>query len=174
MSCRGLCIYSPILVLELTYMENSNTKAQDSKIARARAYIDIMYFLFFIIGICFNLIFNLKIFKGSIATPVGFIILVLATILIFWTQKTLRVVWKQDINKKNFSIGPYGYTRNPVQLGIFLLIVSFGLITNSFFIPLFAIVAFIIGTFMFLNKEEKALVEKYGNSYLEYKKLVKF
>ena len=155
-------------------MENLNVNSKNEKIPKIRAYTDFMYFLFFVIGVFFNIIFHLKVFKSSIAIPIGIIILMFATILIFWTQKTVRVILKENPNKKNFYRGPYRYTRSPVHLGLFLLLIGLGLVANSFFISLFAIIAFVIGKFIFLNKEEKVLLEKYGTQYLEYKKLVRF
>ncbi|MBI3888320.1 hypothetical protein HY311_00830 [Candidatus Nomurabacteria bacterium] len=126
------------------------------------------------ISVYLNLIFNIKIFESSWVVLLGLTFLSLATILILWAQSTSRNLKKENISKANFSQGPYAYTRNPTHFGLFFLTLGFGMIVNSFFIMLFAFVAFIFEKIIFLNKQEKILAEKYGAPYLEYKKSVKF
>jgi protein-S-isoprenylcysteine O-methyltransferase Ste14 len=105
---------------------------------------------------------------------IGFIILILATLLILWAQKTSRDLRKvQPVKMEHFCRGPYCYTRSPTHFGLLFLMLGFGTIVNSFFIVICTFAAFIITRFVFLDKEEKILEEKYGTPYLEYKKKVK-
>lgn len=156
-------------------MENYNkTHPQKQSVHKVLAHSYFLYFVCFVIGVYFNLIFNFKIFTDPIVAPLGLVILLLATFLIFWAQKTSRNLKKENISRETFCHGPYCYTRIPTHLGLLFLILGFGMIINSFFIILFSFISFIIGKFVFLNKEEAILAEKYGAPYLEYKKLVKF
>jgi protein-S-isoprenylcysteine O-methyltransferase Ste14 len=50
---------------------------------------------------------------------------------------------------------------------------GFGIISNAFFVILTTLVSFLVSRFIFLEKEEIILEEKYGTPYLEYKRAVK-
>lgn len=155
-------------------MEAKNGHLHKNSVHKVLAHSYFFYFLCFVIGIYFNLIFNFKIFNSPIVPPTGFVILLFATFLILWAQHTSRHLKKENITPQTFCRGPYAYTRIPTHIGLFLLILGFGMIVNSFFIILFSLVSFIVGKFLFLDKEEAILAEKYGAPYLQYKKLVRF
>ena len=132
------------------------------------------YFLFFLLGVFLNLFFPIRIFNNSIMVPVGVLLLIMASLLILWAQKTSRDFRKEEnINKETFCRGPYCYTRSPTHWGLFLLMLGFGVIINAVFIILFTIISFVITKLVFLKKEESILADKYGAPYLEYKKSVK-
>jgi len=155
-------------------MENDKIHLQKQSVHKVLAHSYSVYFLFFLLGVCFDLVLNLKVFNASIVMPVGFILLIFGTLLILWAQKTSRNLKKDNISKETFCHGPYYFTRTPTNFGLFFLILGFGFITNAFFIVLFTLISFIIAKFVFLDREEKILAEKYGAPYLEYKKSVKF
>ena len=138
----------------------------------ARSYS--VYFFFFLLGVYLNLAFNFKVFRSSIVSPIGFCFLILGTFLIFWAQNTSRNLNTQNLTKETFSQGPYRFTSTPTNFGLFFLMLGFGMVANSFFIIVCSCVAFMIARFVFLEREEKVLAEKYGVPYLEYKKMVKF
>lgn len=134
-----------------------------------------VYFILLLVGVTLDLIFKFKIFTDSIMVPVGFLFLVLASIIIFWAQKTGRDLRKVgEVKTEHFCHGPYCYTRIPTQWGLFFLMLGFGIITNSFFIILSTIISFSIFKFIFIGKHDRILIEKYGTAYREYQKLVKF
>ncbi|MES2023484.1 MAG: DUF1295 domain-containing protein [Patescibacteria group bacterium] len=141
---------------------------------KVMAHSYVFYFVLFLLGIFMDLVFPMKIFKHDSLISVGVVVLVLATILILWEQKTARKLSKENINKESFLHGPYRYTSSPAHLGLFLLMFGFGMIVNGFFIMLFSVISFVISKFSFIKKTEKMLVEKYGEHYAEYKKSVKF
>lgn len=133
------------------------------------------YFLLFLFSFFLDLAFPIKIFNNSIMPQVGFLFLILASVLIIWAQKTGRDFRKvKEVKTEHFCRGPYCYTRIPTQWGLLFLMLGFGIITNSFFIILFTIISFFISKFIFIGKHDKILIEKYGTAYSEYKKLVKF
>ncbi len=134
-----------------------------------------VYFVLLLIGIYLDFIFDFEIFKDSIVEPIGVFFLVLATIIILWAQKTGRDLKKvQEVKVEHFCRGPYCYTRIPTQWGLLFLMLGFGIITDSFFIILTTILSFLISRFIFIGKHDRILIEKYGDAYREYKKLVKF
>ncbi|MEO5635077.1 MAG: methyltransferase [Candidatus Paceibacterota bacterium] len=131
-----------------------------------------VYFLFFLVGVTLDLIFKFKIYVSSIMVPVGLALLILGSILILWAQETSRNLTSQNLTKETFSRGPYSYTRSPTHWGLFFLILGFGIISNALFLVLSTLVAFLITRFVFLEKEELILAQKYGTPYLEYQKIV--
>ena len=132
------------------------------------------YFLFFLAGVFLDLIFNIKVFTNLIVVPIGFMLLILGTLLVFWAQKSSRNLKIENITKETFQGGPYRFTRTPTNLGLFLLMLGFGMTANALFVILFSFVSFVVAKFIFLEKEEKILASKYGAPYLEYKSAVKF
>jgi protein-S-isoprenylcysteine O-methyltransferase Ste14 len=158
-------------------MEQTTENPHKNKVHKVLAQGYFFYFFCFMIGIYLNIIFNVPIFRSPSLALFGFEILTLATILIIWAQNTTRNFKKDSthkINKETFCGGPYRYIKNPTHLGLFLAMLSFGIIINSFFIVLFALILFVLDRFLFLDKQDKILAEKYGAPYLEYKKSVKF
>ncbi len=144
------------------------------KIHRILAHSYFMYFVLFLVGVALDLIFRFKLFTGRGMVSTGFVFLVLATMLILWAQRTSRNLKTQNLTAETFCRGPYCYTRSPTHWGLFLLMLGFGIIANAFFVVLFTVISFAVTKFIFLKKEEAALAAKYGQPYLEYKKIVKF
>ena len=144
------------------------------KVHHILAHSYMFYFIAFLFSLILDFIFPLKILDQSVAIPLGTILLLFSAWLVFWAQKSSHKLEKENITKETFCRGPYCYTRSPTHLGLFLMILGFGFLTNSFFITFFAILSFITTKFTFLNKQEKILTEKYGAPYAEYKKSVRF
>jgi protein-S-isoprenylcysteine O-methyltransferase Ste14 len=132
-----------------------------------------MYLVLFLVGVYLDVIFKFEIFPSSIMTPVGVVFLVLGSVLVLWAQKTSRNLDIQNLSKESFHKGPYRYTRSPTHVGLFLLVFGFGVMINALFVIIATIIASIIAKFVFLEKQENVLIEKYGTHYLEYKKSVK-
>lgn len=138
----------------------------------ARSYI--FYFLVLIVGIFLDFKYPIKIFENNEVAPFGMIVILFATILIFWAQHTSRNLEREKLTKESFCKGPYCYTRTPTHFGLLLLIMGFGIAINAFFVFIFTLFSFIFTRLIFVRNEEKLLVEKYGEPYKEYKKSVKF
>ena len=154
-------------------MENTSKIDKIPSVHKVLAHSYAVHFLFFLAGVCLDLIFNLKVFKNPSVTVWGFIFLIVGTFLIVWAQKTSRSLKKEIITKETFVHGPYRYTRSPTHWGLFLVTLGFGMVINAFFVMILSLVAFIFTKITFLNKEEKILALKYGAPYVEYKKSVK-
>ena len=134
-----------------------------------------LFLLFFLLGIIFDFIFPINIFKDSTMMPIGFYFIILSSILILWSQRAERNFRSvENVNKETFCFGPYCYTRNPIHWGLFLLMLGFGIMTNAFFIIFFTLFSLAVIKFLFIKKEELILTKKYGAPYIEYKKLVRF
>lgn len=138
----------------------------------AHSYLS--YFVAFLVGLFLHFFYPIQIYNNVLVGYIGFVFLSLATLLIFWAQTTSRDLKIENLSKESFLHGPYCYTRMPTHLGLFLLLLGFGLVMNSLFVVLATLVYFIVGKFSFIKKQESLLLKKYGEHYLEYKKLVKF
>ena len=155
-------------------MENEILKLDKNKVHKVLASSYSVYFFSLLVGICLDLIFNFRIFNNVYVNFIGILFLILGTFLVIWAQKTSRDLKRENLSKETFCGGPYRYTRTPTNFGLFFLILGFGIIIHSPFIITLDLLAFLIAKFIFLEKEEKFLAEKYGTPYLEYKKMVKF
>lgn len=152
----------------------ANREILTFKVHRVLAHSYTFFFSFLIIGVLFDIIFKLKLVRGEIMTPIGFAFLFFATVLIIWAQKTSRELKVENMTVETFCRGPYCYTRVPTHLGLLFMALGFGFVLNATFVIIFTIFSFIINKFVFLREEERILLEKYGNPYMEYKKKIKF
>lgn len=155
-------------------MQSKEEHYYKNRVHKVLAHSYSFYFILFLFGIMLDFIFRVKIFTNPIMAPLGMTILSLATFLILWAQHTSHHLKKENMTHHVFYQGPYKYTRSPTHLGLFLLMLGFGIMTNAFFVVMFSFIAFFVSKFIFLEKEESILAEKYGSHYLEYKKRVKF
>jgi protein-S-isoprenylcysteine O-methyltransferase Ste14 len=68
--------------------------------------------------------------------------------------------------------GPYRYVRHPIYLCVILELLGFPLIPNSYFALLVALFVYVPILILRLFLEERALLKKFGEEYVEYKKKV--
>lgn len=145
-----------------------------NKVHKVLAHSYSVYLFFLLLSICLDLLFSIRIFNSSIHLSFGLMFLVFGTFLVVWAQYTSRNIDKVNITKETFMHGPYRFTRMPTNYGLLFLTLGFGIITNAFFVVLFSFLSLIIAKFIFIQKQEEILSEKYGEPYQEYKKIVKF
>jgi len=139
------------------------------------------YFIFLfavILGAFLDPLIKKKIFFDDIYQTIGFLMLIIGSIIIYWAQRTssnYRVKINNNDSKPYyyFLFGPYKYLRSPTHLGLFVTALGFSLIINSLFGVVLIIIAYAFTKFFFLKKEEKLLEIKYGQVYTDYKKKVK-
>ena len=144
------------------------------KIHRVLAESYTVYLLALVLGLFFTAVWPINIFRNNTFVNMSAILLFLSSALILWAQRSSKRFTKENLTPESFKNGPYRFTRNPTNLGLFILITCFGIIVNSFFVVLFTLIAFMISRLIFIKKEERLLENKYGKSYLEYKKSVRF
>ena len=66
--------------------------------------------------------------------------------------------------------GIYNYIRHPQTLGEFFVFVAIVFLTNTWFLVVFMIISLIIYMPIMIYYEEKDLIRRFGDSYIEYKK----
>lgn len=144
-----------------------------NKVHHVLAHSYTSYFVLFLVSIYLDFVFRIGIFANGTARFAGVLFLLLGTLLIFWAQKSSRVLNKENLSKETFRQGPYRHSRYPTHWGIFLLLLGFGIVADALFVILFTLVAFVVSRTLFLRRHDRILAEKYGQHYTEYQKSVK-
>jgi protein-S-isoprenylcysteine O-methyltransferase Ste14 len=93
-----------------------------------------VYLVAFVFGLFFSAAWPIKIFNSDAFVNVSAGILLLSSLLILWAQRSSKKFNKENLTKKSFENGPYRFTRNPTNLGLFISVTCFGFIINSFFV----------------------------------------
>jgi protein-S-isoprenylcysteine O-methyltransferase Ste14 len=154
-------------------MENENKKKERVHVVLAHAYT--FYLFCFLFGLFLDFYFPIGFPKNVFITFFGLIFIVFGSFLVFWAQKAGADFKKtQPKNAKAFFMGPYHYIRNPTHLGLFFLILGFGMTAGDVFIIVLSIIAFHITKTIFIKKEQEILEKKYGILYSDYKKIIKY
>ncbi|MFW9996723.1 MAG: methyltransferase family protein [Candidatus Odinarchaeota archaeon] len=71
------------------------------------------------------------------------------------------------------TTGPYRYSRNPIYLGVVLILLGLAVIFASITVLICTVVLFLFFWRFFVGWEEKKLEEAFGEEYLLYKKRVR-
>ncbi|CAH7017357.1 MULTISPECIES: methyltransferase family protein [Vibrio] len=120
---------------------------------------------------------------GAIGMPFKFIILGVGIVLSgviglsgiweFRKQKTTVNPIKVETASTVVDSGIFGYTRNPMYLGLFILLFCFGYFFQNIFSVLLSF-AFVIYMNQFqIKPEERALEQLFGAEYVDYKQKVR-
>lgn len=144
------------------------------------AHSYLVNFAIILLGMATSLLYPRPLFFPMME-EIGLLLLILGSGLIFWAQyssgataKNRNVATDAAICKDQFCVGPYVFTRSPTQYGITLLALGLAFIYGSLTMVAAALVSFVVGKFFFIPREERQLALKYGEPYLEYKKMVRF
>ena len=124
------------------------------------------------------LIYRNQIFDNSIIFRFLGIILTIAAILLF--VKSVRIfnlrkekIHPRSISTQIFKDGPFQFSRNPIYLAMFVLLIGVGLTLNSFWFLYSGLVVAIMIHYGVIIPEENYLEKEFGKDYLEYKKTVR-
>lgn len=83
--------------------------------------------------------------------------------------------WASGYIKKNKELaheGPYAHTRNPLYLGNFFIGIGFTLMANNILLWILFLITFYLIYSLTIQREEKRLLENFGEAFLVYKKRV--
>ncbi|QRN82911.1 isoprenylcysteine carboxylmethyltransferase family protein [Chloroflexota bacterium] len=104
---------------------------------------------------------------GAVIGLAGLTLLLVSIRLIIVYANTTVMPWIPS--EKLVIRGPYRYVRNPMILGVVLVMVSEGLLLGSNGIFILALVFFLGNTLYFILSEEPKLEERFGEDYHRYK-----
>lgn len=74
--------------------------------------------------------------------------------------------------QKLVVVGPYAYVRNPMLLGVFLVLAGEALLFQSWALLIYLLVFIVINAVYFPLSEEKGLLKRFGEDYADYKRNV--
>ncbi len=105
-------------------------------------------------------------------------LLAVGLVLMVWTMRLFRraddggtiAPW-QPI-RRFIAEGPYRHVRNPMLVGVNLVLAAEALIFGSIPVLVWLLVFFVINTVYFARHEEPALERRYGETYRAYKRAV--
>lgn len=107
---------------------------------------------------------------GALIIVLGLTLMVLTIRMFVLIGKGTLAPW--DPTRKLVTGSLYGYVRNPMILGVIILLIGEAVLFRSRNIGIWAASVFVINTIYFILSEEPGLEERFGNEYREYKKNV--
>ncbi|MFC1730065.1 methyltransferase family protein [candidate division KSB1 bacterium] len=99
----------------------------------------------------------------------GFILMGKARDLFIKHKTTLKI----DTSFHLLTEGVYSKTRNPMYLGMFILVVGFSIFSTNILALILPIMFLLLVRLIFITKEEGLIQDKFGEEYDEYKKQVR-
>ncbi len=179
-------IYIIFLIISIIYRLRRVSRSYVSEPKPGKIYAPISYAVL----LCFYLLIWIssvaEYFYFQIISPVreinlivsglGFLIYVVIIPLRSQAAKSLGKYLSSDIkimeDHKLIKEGPYRYIRHPLALYVIIEVFGLTLIPNSYYSFLAVVFIFLPYTIFRTYLEEKALIEKFGQEYLDYKKQV--
>ena len=150
-----------------------------SKAAQVWFFPPYLVFLGLIISFLLEfLVYRNQIFDNSIIFRFIGIILTIAAILLFVRSVRIFSLRKEKLHPRSISTqifkeGPFQFSRNPIYLAMFVLLIGVGLTLNSFWFLYSGLVVAIMLHYGVIIPEENYLEKEFGKDYLEYKKTVR-
>lgn len=127
------------------------------------------YGLHYILPISFGGTFWL-IYAGGFLIIAG-VLLILIAGYSFRKARTHIEPWKPT--SSIVTSGIYAYSRNPIYLGMSVIVVGIGVTLDSVVVALSFVPALIVVYYYVVRKEEAYLEAKFGEEYLDYKRRVR-
>ena len=150
-----------------------------SKAAQVWFFPPYLVFLGLIISFLLEfLVYRNQIFDNSIIFRFLGIILTIAAILLFVKSVRIFNIRKEKLHPRSISTqifkdGPFQFSRNPIYLAMFVLLIGVGLTLNSLWFLYSGLVVAIMIHYGVIIPEENYLEKEFGKDYLEYKKTVR-
>jgi len=108
---------------------------------------------------------------------IGLVLFLLGVLLAGWSAWTFRNAHTNVLTSQPASTivssGPYGFSRNPIYLGMFLGLFGIAIGFDTLWILAAAAVLFFVLRFGVIAREERYLEGKFGSTYLDYKARVR-
>lgn len=113
---------------------------------------------------------------SNLVGGIGLSISIIGAIIACWSRYKLGRNWSLSVQRKEnhelIQSGIYKIVRHPIYTGLLLLFIGNTLIVGDYR-GILAVLIVSISFWIKLNKEEKLLIETFGNQYKEYKNKTK-
>ena len=109
---------------------------------------------------------TLQLMLGLVVSLFGLALMITSIVLMIRIAQSTVMPW--DPSKNLVVKGPYRHLRNPMILGVTILLVGQALVLSSYGVAILAIAFIIINTAYFILFEEPKLEERFGEEYRQY------
>jgi len=175
-----LIAYFPICVALFIYMARMIELRWKRDVISGPVQENLTFRLFFLTGIIMligGIIEYLRLRKTNFSWD-GLIAGICIGIFAFWLRwqaiKALGRFWSLHIEIREshefVKSGPFQYVRHPTYFSMILELLSVGLVLNAWWMLLIVPLLFVPTLILRIDKEEQALIEKFGQLYAEYRK----
>jgi protein-S-isoprenylcysteine O-methyltransferase Ste14 len=108
---------------------------------------------------------------------IGLVLVVLGILVAAWAVRTFREANTHILTSQPastiVSTGPYGFSRNPIYVGMFSGLIGIAIGFDTVWLLAVALVLYFVIRFGVIAREEIYLEEKFGTRYLGYKARVR-
>jgi|GEM_PF-389341 len=104
---------------------------------------------------------------AKVVIPFGFALAGYCVTLFFIEGEGTPAPWLPPVNL--MVTGPYRYVRNPMNIGVLLILLGLSLLVTSPAMGIWVAFLFVIYTLIFSLIEESSLEKRFGDNYLLYK-----
>ncbi len=108
---------------------------------------------------------------------IGVVLFLLGVFLAVWAARTFRKAHTHVLTSQPASTivasGPYGFSRNPIYVGMFLGLIGLAIGFNTLWFLVVLIAMYVVIRFGVVAREEIYLEEKFGSRYFDYKARVR-
>ncbi len=116
-------------------------------------------------------------YRGITPLIIGIIFLIFGLTFAIWTMRLFNNVGKGTAAPwappKNLVVeGPYRYVRNPMITSVLSILFAESIILHSYPILYWMFIFFVMNIIYFPLFEERQLIERFGDEYIEYKRNV--
>ena len=107
---------------------------------------------------------------GSLFLATGVLIVAFS----FWEFAKAKTALRPDRGATALLLsGPFAYSRNPLYVAVMILIMGVGILVNSLWILGMLFPLFFLMSQTVISAEERHLESRFGQQYLDYKKMVR-
>jgi protein-S-isoprenylcysteine O-methyltransferase Ste14 len=126
-------------------------------------------------------IIKIPVNTGRILDILGLVIFLAGVAFVLWARRTLGKNWglstSRDVKLRDdhqiIQSGPYAFVRNPMYFGWWVAMAGLVLVYPTWVVLLFLIFSVVSFTGR-ARREEKALAERFGQAWTEYKQRTRF
>jgi protein-S-isoprenylcysteine O-methyltransferase Ste14 len=131
-----------------------------------------------VIGLCIHWLLPTRDILDWRCYPAGIILFVLGIFSVFWAGSLFRkrgteILPHSPTNKLLMMDGPYRFTRNPMYLGMTLVLLGIAFFVGTLPMFLVPVVFFCIINFVFIPFEEAKMQRQFGDQFANYKQRVR-
>ena len=137
----------------------------------------LLFPIFLMVEFEFRPLWGLESFSAALVSGLGFALIVLGLIQLIYTISIFFSMGKGTIAPWNptrnlIKTGIYGYTRNPMMIAVFFVLMGESSIAGSVYLVVYSVIFVIVNLFYIPLVEEPKLIKRFGEEYIKYQKEV--